>query len=146
MGENDSGSSSTYPVQAGNIKKGGHLMIKGRPCKVIDVSTSKTGKHGHAKAHFIAIDIFTNKKMEELCPSSHNIDVPFIKRTEYTVIDINDDNYVVLVDEEGNTKEDLQINTNDDIYDCLINKINIDGEAIVTVVSAIGEERIISCK
>ena len=61
----DSGASATYPQQAGEIRKGSHLMIKGRPCKCIEVSTSKTGKHGHAKAHIVAIDIFTGKKYEE---------------------------------------------------------------------------------
>jgi len=39
------------------------------------VTTSKTGKHGHAKCHFTATDIFTGKKMEELVPSSHNLEV-----------------------------------------------------------------------
>jgi translation elongation factor P/translation initiation factor 5A len=34
-----------------------------RPCKVSDVSSSKTGKHGHAKCHFVAIDIFNGKKV-----------------------------------------------------------------------------------
>ena len=28
------------------------------------MSTSKTGKHGHAKCHFVALDIFTQKKMD----------------------------------------------------------------------------------
>ena len=63
----DSGSSHTYPMEGGQIRKGGYIMIKGRPCKVSDVSTSKTGKHGHAKCHFVAIDIFTGKKMEVTC-------------------------------------------------------------------------------
>ncbi len=83
--QGDAGASTTYPLEAGQIRRGGHICIKNRACKVparpvccspclrvADVSTSKTGKHGHAKCHFVGIDIFNGKKMEELCPSSHN--------------------------------------------------------------------------
>jgi hypothetical protein len=45
------------------------------PGQVVDVATSKTGKHGHAKCHFVGVDIFTGKKYEDLTPSSHNCDV-----------------------------------------------------------------------
>ena len=34
----------------------------------------------------IAIDIFTGKKLEELCPSTHNMDVPVVKRNEYQLV------------------------------------------------------------
>ena len=44
--------------------------------QVIDVSTSKTGKHGHAKCHFVAEDIFTGKRCDELVPAGHNLEVP----------------------------------------------------------------------
>ena len=46
----DAGSSPVIPMEAGQIRKGGYIVIKNRPCKVVAVSTSKTGKHGHAKS------------------------------------------------------------------------------------------------
>ena len=61
-------------------------MDPGRPCKIVEMSTSKTGKHGHAKVHLVAIDIFTGKKLEELCPSTHNMDVPNVSRREYQLV------------------------------------------------------------
>ena len=45
----EAGSSHTYPEQAGTLKKGAYCMIKEHPCKIQDISTSKAGKHGHAK-------------------------------------------------------------------------------------------------
>ena len=48
----DSGASKTVSMEAGQIRKGGYIMIKGRPCKVSDVSTSKTGKHGMLNVNF----------------------------------------------------------------------------------------------
>merc|ERR1712003_309689 len=106
----DSGASHTYPQQAGEIKKGSHLMIKGRPCKCIEVSTSKTGKHGHAKAHIVALDIFTSKKYEDLCPTSHNAQVPFVKRAEYQALTADEaSGQVSLLLEGGGTKDDLNL-------------------------------------
>merc|ERR1711881_225591 len=87
----DAGAAATKPMEAGQVRKGGFIMIKGKPCKVLDVSTSKTGKHGHAKCHFVASNIFTGKKQEELCPATHNIDVPFVFREDYQVMDIGEE-------------------------------------------------------
>lgn len=61
------------------------MFMQARPCKIVDMSTSKTGKHGHAKVHLVGLDIFSGKKYEDICPSTHNMDVPFVKREDYQV-------------------------------------------------------------
>jgi len=105
----DSGAADSYPIEAGQIRKGGFIMIKGRPCKVSDVTSSKTGKHGHAKCHFVAIDIFTGKKVEDLVPASHTTYAPFVKKVEYQAMDVDEDGFLSVMDADGNTREDLKI-------------------------------------
>merc|ERR1712054_484376 len=104
----DAGASLVVSTEAGQIRKGGYIMIKGKACKVRDVSTSKTGKHGHAKCKFSAACIFTGSTCEELCPSTHSIDVPVVKKTDWMIQGIQDDTYVLLMDDDGNMREDLQ--------------------------------------
>ncbi|WWC67575.1 eukaryotic translation initiation factor 5A [Kwoniella pini CBS 10737] len=138
------GASLTFPMQCSALRKNGHVVIKGRPCKIIDMSTSKTGKHGHAKVHLVATDIFTGKKLEDISPSTHNMDVPNVRRQEYQLLDIQDE-FLNLMDGDGNSKDDVKVPDSE-----LGQQISADFEAgkdlMVTIIAAMGEEQAISFK
>nr|ABF98986.1 Eukaryotic translation initiation factor 5A-2, putative, expressed [Oryza sativa Japonica Group] len=143
----DAGASKTYPQQAGTIRKNGHIVIKNRPCKVVEVSTSKTGKHGHAKCHFVAIDIFNGKKLEDIVPSSHNCDVPHVNRTDYHyLLIISEDGFVSLLTESGGTKDDLRLPSDEALLTQIKDGFAEGKDLIVTVMSAMGEEQICALK
>lgn len=140
----DAGSSLTYPIQCSALRKSGFVVIKSRPCKIIDMSTSKTGKHGHAKVHLVATDIFTNKKMEDLSPSTHNMEVPFVRRTEYQLLDI-DDGYLNLMTNDGETKDDVRA-PEGELGDSIQSAFDEGKDLLVTIIAAMGEEAAISFK
>lgn len=37
------------------------------------------------QVHIVALDVFNGKKFEDICPSTHNMEVPVVSRSEYTV-------------------------------------------------------------
>ncbi|TDL26783.1 eukaryotic translation initiation factor 5A-2 [Rickenella mellea] len=139
-----SGASLTFPIQCSALRKGGHVVIKGRPCKIVDMSTSKTGKHGHAKVHLVAIDIFTGKKLEDISPSTHNMDAPNVRRDEYQLVNI-DEGFLNLMTNDGTPKDDVKV-PEGDLGKEITEGFNDGKDLLVTVVSAMGEEQAISSK
>jgi len=139
------GASTTFPMQCSALRKNGHVVIKGRPCKIVEMSTSKTGKHGHAKVHLVGIDIFTGKKLEELCPSTHNMDVPNVTRNEYTFSYL-DDGFLHLVGSDGTEKNDVKAPDDSSLLDKLEKYESEEKEVVVTIISAMGEEACIAIK
>lgn len=138
------GASLTYPMQCSALRKNGFVVIKGRPCKIVDMSTSKTGKHGHAKVHLVAIDIFTGKKLEDLSPSTHNMEVPVVKRTEYQLLDI-DDGFLSLMTMDGETKDDVR-SPDGELGDGMQSAFDDGKDLMVTVITSMNEEAAISFK
>jgi len=124
------------------------MMIKGRPCKVLQISVSKTGKHGHAKCNFIATDIFTGKKLEDMVPSSHGTTIPIVVKMDWEIIDIQEDGELTLMDEAGNQKVDVNLPNVPDGYGEEIRAAWDEGAntIVVTVQTAVGEEAIVSYK
>ena len=143
----DAGASDTIPIKAGSCKKGVHVMIKGFPCKVIEVSTSKTGKHGHAKVNITGIDIFSGKKYQESSPTSHNLMQPVITKEDYQLIELDDDNFLTLLDDNGSIREDLALDNEDiELNTRLKEEFKNGKELSVTVQKCVQKEKVISFK
>ncbi len=142
----DAGASDSYPIACGSIKKGSFMVFQGRPCKVVGYTTAKTGKHGHAKANITGIDIFTGKKYEDSVPTSHNVEVPNIKRSQYTALDVDADGYLTLMDKQGATRQDLKLPDDTDEDKTLSERIkealNDGREIMITVTEAMKIEKV----
>ena len=127
------------------MKIGAYVLLKGHPCKIQSIATSKAGKHGHAKAVVVGLDIFTDKKYEDMSPTSHNMYVPTVIRNELSLLDVSDEGYLTLMLEDGTPKEDLKVDDPE-----LLAKMREDfdegKDLMVTVISAMGTEKILSCR
>jgi translation initiation factor 5A len=97
---------------------------------------------------FIDLVIIThltyNRKLEDLSPSTHNMDVPNVVRNEYSLINI-DDGFLSLMLNDGSTKDDVKL-PEGELGEKLQEEFDEGKELLVSVVSAMGEEHALSCK
>ncbi len=70
----------TRPIDVGSLRVGGYMMIDGEPCHIVDITKSKPGKHGSAKARIVAIGVFDDQKRQFVKPVDLNAEVPIIDK------------------------------------------------------------------
>ncbi|KAM0199642.1 hypothetical protein ACHAQI_012016 [Fusarium lateritium] len=133
-------------IQASDLRKNGYIKIDGQACKVMELSTNTDGPDGEAQVHIITLDIFTQNKVERTYPSTENVIVPDIMRQEYTLIDITNDGYVALMAENADTREDVLL-PDGELGDQIREEFDKEaGQVLVTVMCAVGTEKIVACK
>ena len=66
----------TKPMDVGSLRVGGYMIIDNEPCRIVDITKSKPGKHGAAKARIVAIGVFDGQKRQ------------FVKPVDATIISI----------------------------------------------------------
>jgi len=91
------------PSNAGAAKKGDCYIMKGRPCKIQDKSTAKTGKHGSAKCSITGIDVLNGNKIIESAPSSASMWAFQPRKLSYEVAFVSEDGTSIsMLDEDAN--------------------------------------------
>ncbi len=89
-------------IEAGKVKKGSHVILEGRPCKIITVTIAKTGKHGHMKVTMTGIDVFTSAKYVKNVPGHVTVMQFELEKKEYLLTNI-EDNLLEYLDEKNNS-------------------------------------------
>jgi len=85
------------PMCAGDVQVGSCFLIKGRPCKIVEASFSKPGKHGHAKCTMTGVDLITGKKLLDMQPNHARVLKVHIQKKEYTLKQYDEDEKQVML-------------------------------------------------
>ena len=76
-------------ASAKDLKEGKYLLIEDIPCRIVQIETSKSGKHGGAKMRIVAIGIFDGQKKTLLTPGDADVEVPIIERKNIQIMSVN---------------------------------------------------------
>jgi translation initiation factor 5A len=77
------------PVDVGSLRVGGYMIIDNEPCHIVDITHSKPGKHGSAKARIVAIGVFDGVKRSFVKPVDLGAEVPIIDKRMGQVFAVN---------------------------------------------------------
>ena len=70
------------------LKVGKYIIVDDEPCKILDITTSKPGKHGEAKARIDAMGLFDTQKRSIVHPVKHKVGVPMIDKRTAQVLSV----------------------------------------------------------
>lgn len=78
-------------VEVRSLKEGRYVLIDDEPSTIIDITSSKPGKHGSAKARIDAIGIFDSQKRSVIQPVTAKIYVPIVERKSGQVLSLSNE-------------------------------------------------------
>jgi len=113
------------PVDLGSIKVGSYVMVENEPCRIVDYSKSKPGKHGSAKARVVAIGVFDGVKRSFVKPVDSQVEVPLIEKRSGQVISLQP-SVVQLMDLETFEVFDAPYPSEQDLKNRLANGVEVE--------------------
>jgi translation initiation factor 5A len=93
---------------AKELREGKYVLIDDVPCKVVEIESSKPGKHGAAKMRITAIGVFEGQKKTLLSPGDADVEIPIIDRKNVMILSVSGNNAQVM-DQTTNEVYDLAI-------------------------------------
>ena len=81
---------------AKELREGKYVLIDDIPCKVVEIESSKPGKHGAAKMRVTGIGVFEGQKKTLLTPGDQDVEIPIIERKNVMILSVNGTNAQVM--------------------------------------------------
>lgn len=97
---------------AKDLKEGKYLLIDDIPCRIVEIESSKSGKHGAHKLRITGIGIFDGQKKVMLAPGDSDVEVPIIDRKNAQVMSVSGKIAQVM---DSQTYEMYDIELSDDL-------------------------------
>lgn len=82
---------ATKMASVSSLQKGSSIVLEGAACRIVDMQTSRPGKHGHAKVRLTAIGLVDDKKRVVVMPGHDNVEVPIVEKKTAQVLSIQND-------------------------------------------------------
>ncbi|HIJ11564.1 TPA: translation initiation factor IF-5A [Candidatus Woesearchaeota archaeon] len=101
-------------VSVGSLKKGDTIIIDGAPCKITDTTTSRPGKHGHAKVNMMAVGMLDGKKRNLVMPGHDKVEAPIVVKKTAQVLSVAGNKANVM---DMETYETLDLEIPDELKD-----------------------------
>jgi translation elongation factor P/translation initiation factor 5A len=144
----DDAAPNTVTIPCHHIRLGDILILQGRPCQVIRISTSAaTGQH-----RYLGVDLFTKQLHEESSSVSHPAPSVVVQTMlgpvfkQYRVLDIQDGTIVAMT-ETGDVKQSLPVIEQSNLWSRLQSAFESGrGSVRVLVVSDRGRELAVDMK
>lgn len=76
------GASATFMMHCSALHKNGFVVVKGRPRKVVEMATSKTGSRATTRSIWLVLTFLLGRSMKIFLP------VPNIKRNDFQLTNI----------------------------------------------------------
>lgn len=118
---------------AKELKVGKYVLADDIPCRIVNIETSKPGKHGSAKMRITAIGVFNGQKKTMLTPGDADVEVPIIERRNAQILSVSGKNAQVM---DSETYEVYDIELEDE----LVEKAEAGKEA--EILQAMGKKKI----
>lgn len=93
---------------AKELREGKYVLIDGIPCKVVEIESSKPGKHGAAKMRITGIGIFEGQKKTLLSPGDADVEIPIIERKNVMILSVSG-NSAQVMDQQTNDVFDMEV-------------------------------------